>query len=429
MIFRGYVGWVKDDVRLNPHADIKITRNNRYLSQQYSCDLMGDWVTIVLFTSTFDIFSVTPHSLHANATTEEWQVVGGKVARFPLYLDSATTQSHVHVTFGGVPTTWMSSSRTGDVLWIEVKVPHHIMAGHYPLSVTLTDSHDSRKRTTIRLTLQVHTADVPILSVPALSITPRWVAVIGCIGVVLWLGFSFWWGSQAHESASGSVPALALDAMVLPPLPELPVAIEAQWAVGLATPTVAPTPTLRPSPTPLPPMPTPQPPPPTPAGRSAESFVDGAYTYERMFQEVGAQFGVDWRLLASIAQRESSLRPDAIGGSGEQGMMQLMPGTWNEFAPHVGEHDPFNPYASTRVAAYYLVYLRDYLYSQGYTESYWLLVAYNWGPNNLRRHLADGGDWGSIPTLRQNYAYTIVNRINDDTDPLWTETVRQEVPQ
>ncbi len=356
-------------------------------------------------------------------------MIGGKSARFPLYLDVVTAQSHFHVTFGGVPTTWMASARTGDMLWVEVKVPHHTTAGHYPLSITLTDSHDPRKRTTIRLTLQVHAADTPIVSVPVLPITPRWIVVIGCIGVVLWLGFSFWWGSQEHESASGSVPALALDAMILPPLPEIPVAIEAQWAVGVATPTLAPTPTLHPSPTPLPPMPTPQPPPPTPAGRSAESFVDGAYTYERMFQEVGAQFGVDWRLLASIAHRESSLRPDAIGGSGEQGMMQLMPGTWNEFAPYVGEHDPFNPYASTRVAAYYLVYLRDYLYSQGYTESYWLLVAYNWGPNNLRRHLADGGDWGSIPTLRQNYAYTIVNRINDDSDPFWIETVRQEVPQ
>lgn len=206
----------------------------------------------------------------------------------------------------------------------------------------------------------------------------------------------------------------------------MPVVIEAQWQAGLATPTIAPTPTLRPTPTPLPPLPTPQPPP--PPQRAVEGIVDGPYTYERMFQEVGGQFGVDWRLLASIAQRESQLRPDAIGGSGEQGMMQIMPDTWNEFAPRVGESDPFNPYASSRVAAYYLVYLRDYLYSQGYTESYWLLVAYNWGPNNLRRHLAEGGDWGSIPAIRQNYAYTIVNRVNDAADTLWTEEVGQEVP-
>ena len=210
-----------------------------------------------------------------------------------------------------------------------------------------------------------------------------------------------------------------------------PVVIEAEWQAGLATPTVAPTPTLRPTPTPLPPMPTPQPPPDLPSEplRAVEGRVDGPYAYERMFQEVGSQFGVDWRLLASIAQRESQLRPDAVGGSGEEGMMQMMPSTWNEFAPRVGESDPFNAYASTRVAAYYLVYLRDYLYSQGYTESYWLLVAYNWGPNNLRRHLADGGDWGNIPSLRQNYAYTIVNRVNDANDSLWTATVQQEVPQ
>jgi hypothetical protein len=366
--------------------------------------------------------------LRTNPLTERWHIVAGARVRFPVYLDSRESHASLQGAVGGVPAAWVKTFYTTGVVWVEISVPLQTASGNYPISLTLTSDGEPRKRTTIPLTLEIQPAigrKAPAL--PEFRLSPRWVALMLGMGIVVWLGVSFWWGSQRGEATVNPVTIMVGDGVALPPLAQVPVVIGAEWQAGLATPTIAPTPTLRPTPTPLPPLPTPQPPP-APA-RTAETLVDGVYTYERMFQEVGSQFNIDWRLLASIAQRESQLRTDAIGGSGEEGMMQIMPETWQEFAPRVGESDPFNAYSSTRVAAYYLVYLRDYLYSEGYTESYWLLVAYNWGPNNLRRHLANGGDWGSIPTIRQNYAYTIVDRVNDPNDSLWTELVRQEVPE
>lgn len=367
-----------------------------------------------------------PIQIRGVSTPPLWQVVAGERARFSIHLDMEQTPIPLNNTVGGIPTTWARTVQKDSVLWVSITVPHHTLAEQYPISLTLTSVDEPRKRTTIPITLEILPAKTVLFTFPTFWVSPRWMGLSLILLLIGWLSYSYWQGARVTEIASVVTSQSPLNSIVLPPIAQVPVVIEAQWQAGLATPTIAPTPTLRPSPTPLPPLPTPQPPP--PPQRAVEGIVDGPYTYQRMFQEVGGQFGVDWRLLASIAQRESQLRPDAVGGSGEQGMMQIMPDTWNEFAPRVGESDPFNPYASARVAAYYLVYLRDYLYSQGYTESYWLLVAYNWGPNNLRRHLAEGGDWGSIPTMRQNYAYTIMNRVNDSTDPLWTEGVGQEVP-
>lgn len=371
--------------------------------------------------------SVTPPiPIRGDSTTSYWQVEAGERVCFSIQLDIEQAPTILKSTVGGIPAPWAQTSHTGSTLRVSVTVPRHTPAGAYPISLTLTATDEPRKRTTIPITLEILPAKTVPLAFPPFLMSPRWIVLSLVLLVIGWLSFSYWQGVRATEISPVIASQSALDSVALPPLAYVPVVIEAQWQAGLATPTIAPTPTLRPTPTPLPPLPTPQPPP--PPQRAVEGIVDGPYTYQRMFQEVGGQFGVDWRLLASIAQRESQLRPDAVGGSGEQGMMQIMPDTWNEFAPRVGESDPFNPYASARVAAYYLVYLRDYLYSQGYTESYWLLVAYNWGPNNLRRHLAEGGDWGGIPAIRQNYAYTIVNRVNDATDTLWTEGVGHEVP-
>lgn len=368
--------------------------------------------------------------MHSDSLTERWQIIAGERTRFALYLDRQEISTPLQSTVGGIPASWVRTSHKNEVVELEFFIPAQTAPGIYPLSLTLTSVNLRSKRTTIPVTLEIHPAAVTPFRLPELQWSPKGFALTALLGVGLWLGLSFWWGAQETGTSNPIERAsLAVEGVIVPPLAQMPVMIGADWQAGLATPTIAPTPTLRPSPTPLPPMPTPQPPPaPARATELLEHGADGTYTYERMFQEVGAQFGVDWRLLASIAQRESGLRTDAVGGSGEQGMMQIMPQTWNEFAPLVGESDPFNAYSSTRVAAYYLVYLRDYLYSQGYTESYWLLVAYNWGPNNLRRHLADGGDWGSIPSMRQNYAYTIMDRINATTDSLWTDDIKQEVP-
>lgn len=47
--------------------------------------------------------------------------------------------------------------------------------------------------------------------------------------------------------------------------------------------------------------------------------------YDKIFQEVGEKYGIDWLLLVSIARTESQFRFDAVSKAGAIGIMQIMP--------------------------------------------------------------------------------------------------------
>ena len=49
--------------------------------------------------------------------------------------------------------------------------------------------------------------------------------------------------------------------------------------------------------------------------------------YDKMFQRVGAEYGIDWLLLSAIARAESEFRFDAVSRAGAVGLMQIMPST------------------------------------------------------------------------------------------------------
>jgi membrane-bound lytic murein transglycosylase F len=129
--------------------------------------------------------------------------------------------------------------------------------------------------------------------------------------------------------------------------------------------------------------------------------------YEDLFAKVGREFGVDWRLLAEVGWLESRHNPRAVGRAGEYGLMQIMPGTWNEWAPKVGVSDPFDPESNVRVSAAYLAWLAEQLARVGRRERYWALVAYNWGIGNVLRLLKSDGKWRDVPPERQEYANEI----------------------
>lgn len=145
-------------------------------------------------------------------------------------------------------------------------------------------------------------------------------------------------------------------------------------------------------------------------------------TYEQMFREIAQRYDLDWRLLARQAYRESALDPQALGRDNDMGLMQILPSTWDEWAPHVDVSDPFDPYSNVLVGAAYLAFLRDYFASMGYSESHWMLVSYNWGPNNLQLLLNGGGGWNDIPTSVQNYALDIL-------DTSSTATIKWDIVQ
>jgi soluble lytic murein transglycosylase-like protein len=131
-------------------------------------------------------------------------------------------------------------------------------------------------------------------------------------------------------------------------------------------------------------------------------------TFRDLFQEVGDAYGIDWRLLAALAFHESRLNPAAVGRDGDMGLMQILPRTWGEFAPPVAASDPFDPRSNVEVAASYLLYLQDYLDRLGHGEIYWVLAAYNWGPDNVRKLLARGGAWEETPERTRRYVADIL---------------------
>ncbi len=130
-------------------------------------------------------------------------------------------------------------------------------------------------------------------------------------------------------------------------------------------------------------------------------------TYQQMFQEIGARYDLNWRLLAAQAYVESGFDSLAMGGHGDLGLMQILPTTWQEWAPLLQVNDPFDSYSNVLVAAAYLDYLRTLLGSRGYPQEEWMLVAYNWGPDQLLDFLADGGTWETLAPELRNYATQI----------------------
>jgi len=97
--------------------------------------------------------------------------------------------------------------------------------------------------------------------------------------------------------------------------------------------------------------------------------------YYSYFKLAEALFGVPWYLLAGIAKVESSFQPDAVGAQGEQGLMQMMPTTWEKW----GSANPQDPLESIMCAARYLGWLLATLDSKGRGSWEWALIAYNWG--------------------------------------------------
>jgi hypothetical protein len=130
--------------------------------------------------------------------------------------------------------------------------------------------------------------------------------------------------------------------------------------------------------------------------------------YEAIFQEIAPQYGLEWQLLAEVAYQESRMNPWALGRDYDMGLMQIIPTTWNEWAPKVGVTDPYDPYSNVLVGAAYLAYVRDFARAHGRHEVQWMLVGYNWGPHNLDQLFEKKGEWAEIPEKQRNYAIQIL---------------------
>lgn len=115
----------------------------------------------------------------------------------------------------------------------------------------------------------------------------------------------------------------------------------------------------------------------------------GPAAFAGLFQAAGARHGVDPRLLALVAERESGFDPTAVSSAGARGLMQLMPAT----ARGLGVQDPFDPVQAVDGAARLL---RQHLDRYGNVPE--AIAAYNAGPGNVQRH-------GGVPPFPETQRY------------------------
>jgi hypothetical protein len=121
-------------------------------------------------------------------------------------------------------------------------------------------------------------------------------------------------------------------------------------------------------------------------------------------QAAAPAYGVPPSLALALAQKESSLDPNAVSPAGAQGLFQLMPAT----GASLGVSNPFDPSQSIQGG---LSYLKS-LYNQ-YGNWNDALIAYNEGPGTFSK--------GTIYPSSQSYADSILaaSGVSDSaiTDP------------
>src|ERR1700743_3858343 len=128
----------------------------------------------------------------------------------------------------------------------------------------------------------------------------------------------------------------------------------------------------------------PDPPPPANTPSAATADVRSLLSY------AGEQHDIDVELLASVVHAESAGRANAVFSTGEQGVMQLMPGT----ARNLGVKDSFQPDQNINGGTAYL----DALLTRHHDNLALALAAYNAGPAAVDKY-------HGIPPYRETRAY------------------------
>ena len=104
--------------------------------------------------------------------------------------------------------------------------------------------------------------------------------------------------------------------------------------------------------------------------------------YRAMFEQAGAQWGVDWRLLAAIGYQESHWRAQAVSPTGVRGIMMLTEAT----ADYLDIEDRVDPESSIFGGARYFVRQTERVADTvNEPDRTWMaLAAYNVGFNHLK---------------------------------------------
>ncbi len=113
--------------------------------------------------------------------------------------------------------------------------------------------------------------------------------------------------------------------------------------------------------------------------------------YSEYVEKYATEYNVPEEIIYATIKVESSFKFDAESGAGAQGLMQLMPTTfeWLTGDEHLGEFLPpeavFDPEVNIRYGTYYLKYLHS-KFDQNWETAF---AAYNGGEGNVAKWLED----------------------------------------
>ncbi len=149
-------------------------------------------------------------------------------------------------------------------------------------------------------------------------------------------------------------------------------------------------------------------------GPDSSTGIPGAAPYENLFQQAGAKYGLNPRLLAAVAKTESNFDPAARSGVGAIGLMQFMPAT----AKGLGI-DPTDPAQAVDGGARYLKAQLDRFGSVDLA-----LAAYNAGPGAVQRA-------GGIPpyTETRNYVTKVLGLLGGQAPTIAPTSASADRPQ
>lgn len=132
--------------------------------------------------------------------------------------------------------------------------------------------------------------------------------------------------------------------------------------------------------------------------------------YDEYVTWAARQYGLDWRLLASLMYEESRFDPDAVGPGGSAGLFQFMPFTW----PELGVEDPHHPGEAIEAGARYLSSLMEKFGDLDLPDRVAMGIAsYNVGPRHVFDARKLAAKMGFDPDLWLNNVETAMYILDD----------------
>lgn len=121
--------------------------------------------------------------------------------------------------------------------------------------------------------------------------------------------------------------------------------------------------------------------------------------FQAHIKEAAQRFALPESWIRAVIMAESNGDPRAISSTGAMGLMQLMPGTWDELREqHRLGTDPYDPHTNILAGTAYLKAMYERFGTPG------LFAAYNAGPGRYAEHLRSGK---SLPAETRAYVALI----------------------